>query len=68
MPLRASRAIRIVEEEGLSGVIRGALEEAALRPAFSPENPPPHLAPLLGALDRTWHLLEPLLSSAARRD
>ncbi|HET6330759.1 MAG TPA: glycosyltransferase N-terminal domain-containing protein [Holophagaceae bacterium] len=67
-PLRASRAIRIVEEEGLPGVIRGALEEAPLRPVFSPENPPPHLSGLLGALDRTWHLLEPLLPKAARRD
>ena len=53
---------------GLPGVIRGALEEAPLRPVFSPENPPPHLAGLLGALDRTWHLLEPLLPKAARRD
>ena len=67
-PLRASRAIRIVEEEGLPGSIRGALEEAPLRPRFSPEAPPPHLTSLLGALDRTWHLLEPLLPKAARRD
>lgn len=68
VPLRASRAIRVVDEEGLPGVIRGALEEAPLRPAFSPENPPPHLAGLLGALDRTWQLLEPLLPRGARRD
>ena len=67
-PLRAARAVRIVEEDGLLGVIRGALEEAPLRPVFSPEAPPPHLAGLLGALDRTWHLLEPLLPKAARRD
>jgi 3-deoxy-D-manno-octulosonic-acid transferase len=67
-PLRASRSIRIVEEEGLSGVVRGVLEEAPLRPAFSPEDPPPALAGLLGALDRTWHLLEPSLPKPARRD
>lgn len=67
-PLRASRAVRIVEEEGLAGVLRGALEEAPLRPSFSPEAPPPHLEGMFGALDRTWHLLEPLLPKAARRD
>ncbi|HZU52655.1 MAG TPA: hypothetical protein VFF77_02070, partial [Holophagaceae bacterium] len=67
-PLQAFRAVRIVEEEGLSGVLRGALEEAPLRPRFSPEAPPAHLEGLLGALDRTWRLLEPLLPKAARRD
>ena len=65
-PLRAARALRVVEEEGLAGVIRGILEEAPLRPAFSPENPPPHLTGLLGALDCTWRLLEPLLPSVPR--
>lgn len=67
-PLQAFRAVRIVEEEGLSGALRGALEEAPLRPRFSPEAPPAHLEGLLGALDRTWRLLEPLLPKAARRD
>lgn len=67
-PLKASRAVRIVEEDGLPGALRGALDEAPLRPAFSPERPPPHLAGLLGALDRTWRILEPLLPSGARRD
>lgn len=68
MPLRAAGAIRIVAEEELSGVILDALEESPLRPPFSPEAPPPHLEGLLGALDRTWSLLEPLLPKAARRD
>lgn len=67
-PLRASRAVRIVEEEGLPGALRGALEEAPLRPCFSPEAPPPHLAGLLGALDMTWDLLKPLLPKVARPD
>ena len=67
-PLRELRAVRVVEEAGLQGSLRSALEEAPLRPAFSPEDPPPGLASLLGALDRTWSLLEPLLPSPAPRD
>ena len=67
-PLKAFRAVRVVEEAGLPGALRGALEEAPLRPAFSPDQPPPHLAAMLGALDRTWHLMEPLLPSPVRPD
>lgn len=67
-PLKELRALRVVEEAGLAGSLKGALEEAPLRPAFSPERPPPGLAALLGALDRTWALLEPLLPSPAARD
>ncbi|HTL97688.1 MAG TPA: glycosyltransferase N-terminal domain-containing protein [Holophagaceae bacterium] len=65
-PLKAFRAVRVVEEAGLPGALRGALEEAPLRPVSSPEQPPLHLAAMLGALERTWRLMEPLLPSAVR--
>lgn len=67
-PLLAEGALQVVEEAGLGAAIRSALAQAPLRPVASPERPPASLAPLLGALDRTWRLLEPLLPSRACRD
>ena len=67
-PLQAAGAVGVVAEEGLPSAILVALEGAPLRPLHSPENPPAHLATLLGALDRTWGLVEPLLPRAAARD
>lgn len=67
-PLRAMDALRVVAEADLGSALRAALEEAPSRPAHAPENPPTHLAALLGALDRTWNLVEPLLPRAAGRD
>ncbi len=67
-PLLESRSVQVVSESALAGVVLDVLKQAPLRPAFSPERPPAPLAGLLGALDRTWGLLEPLLPSQPRRD
>ena len=67
-PLLASGALRVVDAASLDVAVQSALEAAPLRPPFSPETPPPGLSGLLGALDRTWSLLEPLLPSPAARD
>ncbi|HET8714804.1 MAG TPA: hypothetical protein VFM16_03195, partial [Holophagaceae bacterium] len=63
-PLLAAGAVEVVAEEALPGALDAALRRAPLRPGASPEQPPPALASLLGALDRTWSLVEPLLPRA----
>lgn len=67
-PLAESGSVRVVAEAALADAIITELKKAALRPAFSPERPPAALAGLLGALDRTWGLLEPLLPRQGFRD
>ncbi|MBS1765797.1 MAG: hypothetical protein JST05_00120 [Acidobacteria bacterium] len=67
-PLRAMEALQVVAEADLVSVLNPVLEAAPPRPADSPERPPARLAALLGALDQTWSLVEPLLPRAAARD
>ncbi|MBS1785288.1 MAG: hypothetical protein JST24_07660 [Acidobacteria bacterium] len=67
-PLMASGSLRVVEEQGLGGALQVELGRAPLRPVHSPEDPPAALASLLGALDRTWAQVEPLLPRLAIRD
>lgn len=63
-PLLAAGAVEVVPEAALPEALDAALRPAPLRPQASPEQPPPALASLLGALDRTWSLVEPLLPRA----
>ncbi len=67
-PLVASGSVQIVKEDGLEAHLRATFDRASLRPLFSPEHPPASLAGLMGALDRTWSVLEPLLPRALPRD
>ena len=60
-PLLACAALEVVEEFQLGEKISAAIDKAPLRPLPSPDHPPEYLASLLGALDRTWRFLEPLL-------
>ncbi len=67
-PLLETGSVQVVPEPALAEAILAELKTAPLRPTFSPEHPPAHLNGLLGALDRTWTLLEPLLPRQPRRD
>lgn len=60
-PLLAAGAVEVVPEPELPSALDAALRRAPLRPQASPEAPPPALAALLGAMDHTWTLVEPLL-------
>ena len=67
-PLQAAGAAQVVAEKDLPDAVSRTLEAAPLRPLHAPERPPAHLDSLLGALDRTWGLVEPLLPRVATRD
>jgi 3-deoxy-D-manno-octulosonic-acid transferase len=57
-PLREADALRVVNAETLSHAVIETLQTC---PRHSDGHPHPALQGLLGALDRTWNLLEPFL-------